>query len=261
MKLVSNQKNINILKKNAGFTLMEIVVATTIFAVISVALFSLFDYTLRINRRSEALRQATQGMRNFVELLVKEVRNGQIDYGVISPPGDVTATPITPCPSISGVAAGSTIPDNGIGNYDSYGSKENRLGITTLEGDRECFYLGFGTNGAQTYGTYVNPGIYTKNTLVGNPGYNPNPVLVLNKNNAVTEVLNPPNFSIETLIFYIRPKKDPYVDNPTLNPNALERTQPFVNLFVGFKTKLPTGEEVPIYYQTTVSSDKYDIPH
>ncbi len=241
--------------KRAGFTLMEIVVATSIFATVSIALFSLFDYTLKINRRSEALRQATQGMRNFVELLVKEVRNGQIDYGIISPPGDITSTTIAPCPSINGLSAGSTIPDVGVSSYDSYAAKENRLGITTLEGDRECFYLGYGTGGTGAYSTWVGNNIFGKNAN------NPKPVLVLNKNNSITEVLNPPNFTIESLVFYIRPAKDPYVDNPTTDINALARTQPFVTMLLGFKTQLTTGEQVSIYYQTTVSSDKYDIPH
>ncbi len=63
-----------------GFTLMEIVVSTTIFATVLTLMLSLFNYTLKINRRTEALRQVTQGMRNFSEFLVKEVRNGTIDY-------------------------------------------------------------------------------------------------------------------------------------------------------------------------------------
>ena len=67
-------------KNQTGFTLMEIVVATTIFAVVTVALLSLFNYILKINRRSQALTQAADGMRNFVEFLTKQIQNGQIDY-------------------------------------------------------------------------------------------------------------------------------------------------------------------------------------
>ena len=61
---------------------MEIMVATVIFAIIFSSLLSLFNYVLKINRKTEALRQSAQGARDFVEFLVKEVRNGQIDYYV-----------------------------------------------------------------------------------------------------------------------------------------------------------------------------------
>ena len=63
-------------KNSAGFTLMEIVVATTLFAIVFSSLLGLFNYILKINRKSEALRQASQGARDFVEYLVKEIRNG-----------------------------------------------------------------------------------------------------------------------------------------------------------------------------------------
>ena len=56
-------------RSQTGFTLMELIVATTIFAVFSVAVTSLFNYDFRIMRRTEALRQATQGMRNFTDFI------------------------------------------------------------------------------------------------------------------------------------------------------------------------------------------------
>jgi prepilin-type N-terminal cleavage/methylation domain-containing protein len=80
-------------KKNLGFTLMEIVVSTTIFAIVAAAMMSLFNYVLKINRRSEALRQSAQGLRNFVEILAKDIRNGQIDYFVIN---GTTQSPVAP---------------------------------------------------------------------------------------------------------------------------------------------------------------------
>ena len=93
--------------KQSGFTLMEITVATSIFAVVMVSLLSLFNYVLKINRESEALRQASQGMRNFVEYLVKEIRNGQIDYYVNSGTSLNSAfSPSSPCvPPAGGVGS------------------------------------------------------------------------------------------------------------------------------------------------------------
>ena len=39
------------------------------------------------------------------------------------------------------------------------------------------------------------------------------------------------------------------------------KLQPFVTIFAKFVANLPTGENVPIYYQTSVSSNQYDIPN
>jgi prepilin-type N-terminal cleavage/methylation domain-containing protein len=213
-------------KNSSGFTLMEIVVATAIFAVVVTAMMALFNYTLKINRRTEALRQATQGMRNFVEYIVKIVRNGQIDYGV-NPDHSSLASSIGSCPRPTSV-----------GN-NTYAQKENTLGLyddSSLE--RLCLYLG------NSSGTYVGAGVYAGQTLV------------LEKAGGFKQILNPPNFSVENLIFYIRPRKDPYVTT-----GGLARVQPFVSIVMKVVAKLPTGEIQPIYYQTTISSDKYDIPN
>lgn len=100
-------------KNQSGFTLMEIVVSTTIFATVLTLMLSLFNYTLKINRRTEALRQVTQGMRNFTEYIVKEVRNGQIDY----------TDAITQCS----------------GNYISPTGYTTFLKLVNASGENECF--------------------------------------------------------------------------------------------------------------------------
>ena len=226
------------LKSGAGFTLVEIVVATGIFAIVAVAMMALFNYTLKINRRAEALRQATQGIRNFTEYIVKIVRNGKIDYGVRP---DLTGvnTSIGPC----------TGPQpSGLGN-ETYEEKDNRLGLYSEDGsERLCLYLG------NTAGAYVGSGIYNGKTLV------------LQKGASFNQILNPPYFEIENLMFLIRPLEDPYYDPPAPPPPCPgsctpEGRQPFVSIIIKAIAKLPTGEVQPIYYQTTISSDKYDIPN
>jgi len=103
--------------RQQGFTLMEIVVATTIFATSLTLILVLFTYTLKINRRVEALRQVSQAARNFTEFLVREIRNGTIDYsGTIEP---------TRCPL----------------NYPLNGATATYLALVNRSGDRECFYL------------------------------------------------------------------------------------------------------------------------
>ncbi len=224
--------------KRKGFTLMEIVVATTIFAFVVVALTSLFNYTLRINRRSEALRQASQGMRDFVESIAKEARNGQIDYGVIS---------------------GQTVVSSGLGNCDirpagssysattngrsSYETMDNRLGIIDTEGNRKCFFLG------NSQGTWVGNGVFNGSTLV------------MEKSGGIHQIVNPPNYELQYLSFFIRPTCDPYTASCTDYSNQTPKYQPLVTIVARFLTRLPTGEQVSIYYQTSVSSDKYDIPN
>lgn len=239
-----------------GFTLMEIIVATTIFAVVMAALMSLFNYTLKINRRSEALRQATQGMRSFVEFLAKEVRNGQIDYGITN---GQTASSGFGCPGTPPtVTADSGRPGyNLIGS--TYAARDNRLGIITTEGDEECVYLGFGSGAVIPNPNYVGAGVFARNTTAG-ASYNPNPVLVLKKNGA-EQIINPPNYRIDNLMFFIRPICDPSSPDCVDYGSGYPQTQPVVTMFIKFVVQLGTGEQVPIYYQTSVSPQKYDIPN
>lgn len=102
----------------SGFTLMEIVVATMIFATTVTLMLSLFVYTLKINRKVDSLRQVSQGTRNFMEFFIKEVRNGQIDY-------HSTESACAPA---------------------NYLSKLNQsVAIVNSNGEKDCFYLS-GTN-------------------------------------------------------------------------------------------------------------------
>lgn len=238
-----NQKSLKS-KSDLGFTLMEVTVATTIFVIVTVSLMSLFNYVLKINRRSEALRQASQGMRSFVEFLVKEIRNGQIDYYVAN--GDTYSSGIGPC-----------VPPGTVGNSvtgaNSYGLKENKLGIINVDGIQECFYLG---NSAGTYVDTIGAAATTFTVSAANKG-----TLVMEKVGvSSSQVLNPPNFRIENLTFLIRPTCDPYTASCTSYSNGYPKMQPSVVIIIKFVAQLETGESVPIYYQTTVSSNKYDIP-
>lgn len=195
------------LKASLGFTLMEIVIATTIFAVVLTGILSLFNATLRINRRTEALRQVTQGMRNFTEFMVKEVRNGQIDYS-----GNLAQ-----CPSGYSSAEG----------YTTY------LGVVNALGERECFFW-IDSNDGQLY---------------------------LEKEGLASQSINPGNFKVDMVKFYVRPTTDPYCDPLTTCIDRLyPAIQPFVTMVISFTVTLPTGEVRVIPYQTSISTDSYDIP-
>jgi len=245
---------INSRKKHlAGFTLMEIMVSTTIFAIVSVALLSLFNYVLKINRNTEALRQASQGARNFVEFLVKEIRNGQIDYYVAN--GQTYSANIDGAPCGPPGAEGTNVT-----GARTYAFKENKLGIINTENMQECFYL------ADDQSTYAGAGVFSGDADSGKPVKN----LMMMKSGIITaQTLNPPNFHVKKLMFLIRPVCDPYTYGPSAVPagpgcadyaNNYPKIQPSVTMFIQFEAILPTGETVPIYYQTSVSSNKYDIP-
>ncbi|MBI5529879.1 MAG: type II secretion system protein [Candidatus Doudnabacteria bacterium] len=230
--------------KQSGFTLMEITVATSIFAVVMVSLLSLFNYVLKINRESEALRQASQGMRNFVEYLVKEIRNGQIDYYVN---GGTT---------LNSAFSGSSPcvpPAGGVGS-NTYALKENKLGIVNTDNIQECFYFG------KNDGSYVDT-IGANPTTFSAPS-NQNYTLVMQKAGVPNaQILNPKNLRVDKLMFVIRPLCDPFTPSCTSYGNSYAKTQPMVTILIKFTVQLPTGEQVPIYYQTSVSSNEYDIPN
>ncbi len=242
------------LSAETGFTLMELLVSATIFAIVSLGLTSLFNYTLQINRRSEALRQASQGMRGFVETLVKEMRNGQVDYLVLN---GSSPSPVAPdmAPCSAPVFSPALAPFTSVGN--TYDSKENRLAVINSEGKEECIYLAYGPGGKQLPGTYVGSNVFQADTNPNSATFNPTPVLVIKRSDLPQEILNPANFSIENLTFTIRPLCDPY---SAICSGGYNRTQPFVFMDLKFVTKLPTKESVTIFYQTSVSTNKYDVP-
>ena len=70
------------------------------------------------------------------------------------------------------------------------------------------------------------------------------------------QVLNPPDYKIQNLTFIISPVKDPYS-----SLGGYADFQPTVTIAVQFVTQLKTGEQVSINYQTSVSTNRYDIPH
>lgn len=234
-QLVKSRKQ----KVNSGFTLMEIVVATTIFAIAVTSLLSLFNYVLKINRRSQALAQASEGMRNFIEFLAKEIQNGQIDYDIAG--GQTYTTSISPCS-----APGTANTSIGAGAASTYSTQENKIGIINTDGLQECIFY------SKPDGTYAGAGVF-------NSSSGSNSVAVWQSGAASAQVINPSNFTIDNLMFLVRPICDPY--SICTDYGGLPKIQPYVTIIVKFTTSLPTGEKVPIYYQTTVSENKYDIPN
>ena len=169
---------------------MEIMVATVIFAVVVVSLLSLFNYVLKINRRGEVLRQAAQDSRDFVELLVKEIRNGQVDYyvdnGLTYNNNYINGHSAVPCRPPGALSAS-------VNGANTYAAQSNWLGIINTDNVQECFYL------ARSDGsTYVDTAGNAPLTFTGQS--TDGLTLALDKNGISSiQKLNPPNSHIEAL--------------------------------------------------------------
>jgi prepilin-type N-terminal cleavage/methylation domain-containing protein len=188
-------------KRQFGFTLMEIVVATAIFAIVISSVLALFNYVLRINSRVQAARHVAQGARVFTEILSREIRNGRISYA----------------------QTGSCNP------VVSYTSDNNRqLALTTYNGDKLCFYLN--TSDEKLYMERIT------------------------SSGTITDTINPSRFTINasTFRFVVKPTTDPLSNN--------QGVQPLVTIMAEFVVNKNGRDQVVVPYQTTISSDIYDIP-
>lgn len=183
-----------------GFTLIEIIVSTGIFVTVLTSMLTLFNYTLQINRRVQALREVVQGTRTFAETLTREVRNGRIDYSSWATECDASL----------------------------YSSATNKsLGVVTKSGDRLCFY-------------FLDKDLYLKK------------LSAYGETNS--RLFNSPNFSVDldSFSFTIRPTVDP-------NTAPYSQVQPFVSMVGKFTVNKSGATPTTINYQTTISTDVYDI--
>ncbi len=216
-KLPAKQLN----SSSSGFTLMEVMVSVTIFAFAITLMMSLFNYTLKIYRRVEAQRQVSQSVRTTMEFLVKEIRNGKVDYSVQD--GALVTTPLAPC---NGPGLTTSPTQSNLGQ-DSYSAVSSSLALVNVDGERECVYWDS----------------TSKNLFLKKEGV------------ASVAQLNPPAVALDLLKLYIRPLRDPFMDSP----NLVEK-EPVVTIVAQVTVRLPTGEVRTVPYQTSVSTYIYDIP-
>ena len=212
---------------SSGFTLMEIIVSMTIFATVITMVLSMFTYTLKLYRREEAQRQVSQSVRTVMEFLVKEIRNGQVDYGIVN---GVTIDTLVDahCPRPSSI------------NADTYSvSSTDHLGIINVIGERECIY-------------WVHDSDPTKQNDPTN-----NNLFIKKQNVGVVSQLNTSNVKLTDLRFYVSPLRDPYT---VPGGSGLVEQEPLVTIMAKVSVTLPTGETRVVSYQTTVSTYAYDIP-
>jgi prepilin-type N-terminal cleavage/methylation domain-containing protein len=104
----------NLQKRQKGFTLIEALVATSLFVVTVVASTGVYLNTLAIHRRTDATRKASENARYVTEYLSKEIRNGMINY---------SNAVASPCSTTISTAS-------------------RTLGLVNRDGISLCFYLG-----------------------------------------------------------------------------------------------------------------------
>lgn len=189
----------------SGFTLVEIIVSTAIFIVAVSAILTLFNYTLQINRRVQALREVVQSSRTFTETLTREIRNGRIDYN----------SPFQECDA---------------SNYEF--SDNQTLAVITKSGEKLCFYLD------DSNGRFM----LKKNSVVAT---------------STNEVFESNRFRVipDTFRFFVVPKTDTEVE---VN-GAYPEQQPYVTILAQFELTGVDRTPIVVNYQTTISTDVYDI--
>ncbi len=105
------------------------------------------------------------------------------------------------------------------------------LAITSYTGERICFYM--------------NPSVYYDNFILKR----------ISASGTVTEEkINPSNIWMDRNMVH-------FIVRPTYNPSAGSSIQPMVTILASFKINEGTDYEKVIDYQTTISTDVYDIPH
>ena len=66
--------------KQQGFTLIEAVVASALFAFVVTSMLGIYTSTLKLDARTRAERAVNENGRFIMEFFAKEVTNGHIDY-------------------------------------------------------------------------------------------------------------------------------------------------------------------------------------
>jgi prepilin-type N-terminal cleavage/methylation domain-containing protein len=80
-----------ILNSQKGFTLIEAVVATAVFAFVISAVIGVYLSVLKLDRKSRSQRAVYDNSRFIMEFFAKEIRNGSIEYSVYG--GSIPSNP------------------------------------------------------------------------------------------------------------------------------------------------------------------------
>lgn len=71
----------NTTRLKPGFTIIELLIASILFVFLAVSAISIFMYVMNMQRQINTQKKLQDETRYLIEKMVKEVRNGTIDYG------------------------------------------------------------------------------------------------------------------------------------------------------------------------------------
>lgn len=214
-------------KRNAGFTLVEMLVATSLF---SVVILSATDIFIRVQhaQRQAAVLEKTQSISRFIlTRMAQEIESGSIDYDYYY------GTPSTPTPG-----------DNSFSKREDARIFSRTLALRTAEGERLLF-----TTRPKGQTDFDIPCV--DDTV--------SPCLIIATSAPTTQAerMNPPGYTIQKLLFVITPGKDPFVVDPVSN-DFLANAQPKVTIMLSVRSTV-AGIKTPfdLTTQTTVSTREY----
>jgi prepilin-type N-terminal cleavage/methylation domain-containing protein len=206
------------MKRQKGFTLIEAIVATSIFAFTVSSIIGVYIAVLRLDTRTRAQRAIANDARFIMDFLAKEIRNGRLDYA--SFPDFYT------CKADCGSAEWAS---------DIY--------LINQEGVSERIYYWDTTVGELEPKLNCSPA--------------PNQCdLLLNRSGNITR-LNSPNVRVTTLKFIPTPWGDPYEAHPPRYGLREFNIQPYVTVIIELTANINSRDQVKINVESTFSTQYY----
>ncbi len=216
-----------------GFTLIEMLIATSLF---SVVILTSTDIFLRVQRaqRQAALLEKTQSVtRFFLARVTQEIQSGSIDYGYYY-----------------GTESGS---DSTVGLKNDQQTKRaneaissQTLALRTAEGERLLF-----TTRPKGHTDFGSAAPCATDDVA--------PCLIIATTSPTTQAerMNPPGYTVQKLLFTITPGLDPFAVDPTTN-DFQSNSQPRVTIMLTAQSTI-NGVKQPLNLttQTTVSTREY----
>ena len=160
-----------------GFTAIEALVATALFAFVVTSVLGVYMATLRLDARTRSQRAVAQNARYIMEFLAKEIRNGNIDYSlytgsdigtderdrlhIINQAGESETFALSGSNCTTNVCNITLTKNGGTTNLNSSGVRVSRLEFRT-EPDEDPFVL--------SNDEHVQPYVVTVLELISNYG-------------------------------------------------------------------------------------------
>jgi prepilin-type N-terminal cleavage/methylation domain-containing protein len=226
--------NRNFTKNKKGFTLLELLISTAIFAITVVIGVDLFFTIVKVQKRTNFIQTIQVDARNNLEDMARLVRTGVIDYDYYADPeGD-------------GTAVGTPIA---LSDLHDLTTEANKILVIRDQDNNQYFFerIKVGTRGV-IKSCVVN----LQSSDAANKCYS-----TRLSNHAGWEVVTPTDIDVEKFLIWVKPLVNPFkLDDTTAD--YLSDEQPLVTIVLKTSTVIKT----PPYaftsnLQTTVSSRQY----